>query len=114
LSTIFLSEVFDAKRKNIAKEIRDTERTFVRGLSLLVSVGRCSCISNILKVYVDPLTASHLLKHKHLEKLFTLQYSEVLRNFHMEFLQLLHERIESWTTTSCIGDLFIAKVARKA
>lgn len=61
-------------------------------------------------MYVNPLTERKIIQPKYFQKLFTLQYSEIILNFQLKFLEALKNRVDNWNDSQCIGDIFIQNV----
>jgi len=91
-------EKLNKRRAEIVGEILHSESSYVRYLE------------EFLTIFINPLMKCSLLKPKDMQRLFSLQYIEVLLNFHKKFLQKLSSRIDNgkWSDKQSIGDVFIS------
>lgn len=81
------------KRRQIAMEIVDTEKTYVNQLTIMV------------QLFVIPLQRKEFdMSQSDIVTLFS--NIEVLRNLHSKMLEQLQPRVVDWQDSSCIGDVF--------
>lgn len=85
------------KRKEIIKEILETEQRYVADLNICVTI------------WLNPLKQKKLLKEPDINKIFSI--IENILKFHKTFLELLEERLKQEVTTkTCIADIFVKNV----
>ncbi len=77
------------KRATAARELYETEVSYVRSLMILING------------FVKPLEASGILSKQDMADLFS--NVTVLISFHKDFLKQLKERIDTWNDESIIG-----------
>eukprot|EP00727_Mastigamoeba_balamuthi_P003006 m51a1_g12702 putative pleckstrin domain-containing protein (546) ;mRNA; f:1-2039 len=80
------------KRSKIAAEIVDTEQTYVGHLNMIITK------------YLSPL---RMLKISKADLFNVFSNVEVIRNCHAKFLEKLSERLENWSETTTMGDVFL-------
>jgi hypothetical protein len=80
------------KRKFVAKELRDTEKTYNDGLQALTDV------------FYVPLKTNGILSQDQVRVIFS--ELQVITAYNKTLLMLLEQRVAKWTYESCIGDIF--------
>lgn len=86
------------KRKEIMKEIVETEQRYVKSLEICFNV------------FYVPLKQKKLLKDVEIQLIFSSAI-EFIFTFHQNFLGLLEDRMkEEWTKDTCIADIFVKNV----
>jgi hypothetical protein len=90
-----LSEEAELRRANIVHEIYTTEKHFVKALEIVV------------KYFADPIYSSDLLPQEKANILFGS--IEILLPHHKRFLELMEQRVTTWSSTQLFGDLFLDK-----
>ncbi|ELR25120.1 RhoGEF domain containing protein [Acanthamoeba castellanii str. Neff] len=84
-------------RRNVAREILKTEEFYVESLDVL------------LCTFLEPLMKLAALKKEQLPQITNLVSNLVIiRNFNKTLLQDMRPRLEAWSESQCIGDIFVS------
>lgn len=91
----------EQSRKYIVEELLSTERSYVKGLSILV------------KTYLRPIESAcqskkPLVPIEKVRQIFSI--ADVILNYHSMFLETLTKRVLNWSATELIGDLMLEMV----
>lgn len=87
------SDLKQARRKKVVREILETEKSYCSGLWLL------------LDHFIDSIRRSRLVTEDVLGIMFTSSLEEIYKS-HCDLLQNLEIRFINWSQSSCIGDIF--------
>eukprot|EP00026_Physarum_polycephalum_P005163 Phypoly_transcript_05192.p1 GENE.Phypoly_transcript_05192~~Phypoly_transcript_05192.p1 ORF type:complete len:553 (+),score=94.81 Phypoly_transcript_05192:104-1762(+) len=93
-----LPNLYDEKRRtHVAKEIVETERSYVKNLQIL-----CEAFLQPLKD--SAASTNPILSTNEIKDIFGI--IEVIVNFHATLLGELDERMKRWDASMCMGDIF--------
>lgn len=86
------------RREKIAKELYQTEESYVKSLSILINTFYKPLVNNIQE-------GKTILTYEEMETIFSV--TPLLYGLHTKFLKKLSGKMSEWTWNSTIGDLFV-------